>query len=437
MRLLRRQPGLPFLMALGVLLILSASFLAVQLWSEKVYRGAAQALEAPVMPPAMPTARKVKSGAALDKKIEKAKTVAAVEVVNAPEVQSTEEVAPPAPAATPEKSRPVALQPAKIPEMIEAPAMPPAAGTKPARGAAKPVVKESAVKPAAEPVAENDSEVSEPVLASDEPEESVQSVAAKPVVKAAEPVVKAEPIVAAPVKPVETAAAPSLEEPRKPVAKKRRAVRVVDESEIPQEWNWFDTPLKIEISEGHVEIVPSEKVSVINLLPETPKIDDSVILNPSMSASEDNIRVDLASEKPFVAALARMGRLRSSRSALIAENPELEKAVAARRSESIAKLQEAVALLCNKLEATDARHSASNLEPVNDSPVVKEDASAIAVETAPAVESDETVKSLQAGAEEGSAAYEHRFVPYYSGSGSALSGRINDLVVKGVGSRRR
>ena len=55
MRLLKRQKGLPFLLALGVLFILSASFLAVQLWSDKyTMRGAVQALEAPVMPPAMP-----------------------------------------------------------------------------------------------------------------------------------------------------------------------------------------------------------------------------------------------------------------------------------------------------------------------------------------------------------------------------------------------
>lgn len=439
-------------MALGVLLILSASFLAVQLWSEKVYRGAAQALEAPVMPPAMPTARKVRSGAALDKKIEKAKTVAAVEVVNAPEVQSNEEVARPEPVTTPEKSRPVALQPAKMPGMIEAPALPPSAGTrgKPVKGASKSAAGEAAVrqpKPVVESASESGSEVKEQVSDSIEsavePKQTVQPVAAKPAVKAAEakavePVVKAEPVVATPaVKAVETMATLSESEPRKTLAKRRKAAKPVDESEIPQEWNWFDTPLKIEVSDGHVEIVPSVTVSGVQSLSEAPKIKESVAFNPSAGTSEENIRVDLASEKPFVAALARMGRLRSNRSAVIAENPELEKAVAARRSESIARLQEAVASLCQKLEATEPIHVGLNLEPDKASPVAIEDAFA-ADESAPVVESaDESQESSPVVAENTVSTAEPKFVPYYSGSGSELSSRINDLILKGVGSKRR
>lgn len=55
MKLLKRQKGLPFLLALGILLLLSASFLAVQFWSgDNQRRGAVEALEAPVMPPTAP-----------------------------------------------------------------------------------------------------------------------------------------------------------------------------------------------------------------------------------------------------------------------------------------------------------------------------------------------------------------------------------------------
>ncbi|NCB37356.1 MAG: hypothetical protein EOM80_01195, partial [Erysipelotrichia bacterium] len=52
MKLLKKRQGLPFLMTLGVGFMLSASFMAVQLWSDKeIRRGAVEALEAPVAPP--------------------------------------------------------------------------------------------------------------------------------------------------------------------------------------------------------------------------------------------------------------------------------------------------------------------------------------------------------------------------------------------------
>jgi len=409
-------------MALGVLLILSASFLAVQLWSEKVYRGAAEALEAPVMPPAMPTARKGKSGAALDKKIEKAKTVAAVEVVKAPEVQNTEEASVSETETDSEKTRPVAQKPAKMPDMIEAPAMPPAADVreKPAKSA----------KPA---------KAAEPVVESSEPAVPVTPVVAEPLTevkepKTVEPAVKADP--APVVRVVKTVVAPvkAAEEPRKPSVKRKKAVKVEDESEIPQEWNWFNAPLKIEFSDGRVEIVSAEARSEVkmvgNIQPEP------VVEEPSANHLEESRQVEPSFEKPFVAALARMGRLRSMRTAAVVKDPGLEKAILARRSESLEHLRDAVVKLCNKLDPVEAPRADAGLAVGSgDSTTGLESVSSVTAQEGFSSEDKssvaETEKNHQVTADD------HQFVPYYAGSGSDLSSRINDLITKGFGSRRK
>jgi hypothetical protein len=443
MRLLKRQPGLPFLMALGVLLILSASFLAVQLWSDKAYRGAVEALEAPVMPPSMPTSRKGKSAALLDKKIEKAKTVAAVEVVTAPDIQKTEDISEPVAVAAPEpeKARPVALKPARLPEMIEAPAMPPNAGVreKPVKPAAKATAaKEAVEKPTAPVVRPTEVKTVEPVttvVAEPLVEEPVSKVAAA---ESKTPVDSAPAAVAPAKKPVSASLVREpAAEPQKAAAPRRKAVRVEDESEIPQEWNWFDTPLKLELSHGHVEIVPATTPRVVRLVTVSarlPETDMPVSLTGGSSVSVD---AAVALDKPFVTALARMVRLRKVRAAAIAKDPELEKAVLARRSESLAKLQETVARLSDRLVSPTASTFESPITVDNGNMPIEEDSvTAIAQEnssseaTTVVVESEKPIVSA-------SDTDEHKFVPYYAGSGSELSHRINDLVSKGFGSRRR
>lgn len=432
MRLLKRQPGLPFLMALGVMLILSASFLAVQLWSGKAYRGAVEALEAPVMPPAMPTARKKVSRAALDRKIEKAKTVAAVEVVNAPDEQppAASSVKPTAVASAPvstdlAKPSSVALQPARLPGMIEAPAMPPAAGVrvKPAKEVvSKP---EAAVKVAKEPIVVKEVKpvIAEPIVEVKEP---------KPVV--VEPVAQKTPAPAVP--PVKVVASPVVErvavQTRKALTRPAKVAKMEDESVIPQEWNWFSVPLKMELHDGHIEMVPVEKSREIRLLTVSAKLPDSI--TPDVITDSAVETVAPAVEMPFTNALARMGKLRISRLAIVKKNPEIKKAVSARRSEAIENLRGAVSELCSRLNDLKRRdeHIEAGISPVAPfEPVESSDV----IENATFIESDDAGGNQESLSQQIDST-EHQFVPY-TGSGTELSSRINSLIGKGVGFRRK
>lgn len=442
MRLLKRQPGLPFLMALGVLLILSASFLAVQLWSDKIFRGAAVALEAPVMPPAMPTARKSGSRESLDKKIEKAKTVAAVEVVNAPEIQKTEvsaadENSASEPVVKSEKQKPIALKPARLPEMIEAPAMPPAAGSREKK--AKAVDKAVSSKPAAakNPVSESEKAVSSAVV---EPVSEVEDSNAPAVEPIAQVVPVSEPV-AAVVEPV-VVVATSSNEPKDSVESKKKSVRrkkasriEEDETVVPPEWNWFNTPLKVDFSDGHVVIVPVEKPREIRLLTVTAKLPDFVVSGASEDL-EQPVSVEASSEKPFMTALARMSRLRGSRIAAVKKDPEIEKAMLARRSEVLDRMRHAVAALSEKLATP--RPVLSDVSPaVVTSGAAAEDVSVDEVreEVSGSVVVTETVSEKTDL--NSAVSTEHSFVPYYAGSGSELSNRVNDILARRIGFRRR
>ncbi|HAE37225.1 MAG TPA: hypothetical protein DCG57_01150 [Candidatus Riflebacteria bacterium] len=443
MRLLKRQPGLPFLLALGVLLILSASFLAVQLWSGDTFRGAVEALEAPMMPPSLPVGKKGGAKASSGKKIEQ-KPVVAVEVVSAPEVQELEAGEPVnAPAPTP------AVEAVKASDMVEAPAMP-LEVKKPAPAKVKEVTapaKASVVKPA-RPVSEVKPVQAEPVGT------SVEQALSAPVKEK----VSEAPRVAKNLTTSNSSASTGKVSSKKGRAARKaakEAAKEADENEVPPEWNWFNIPLKLEISGGNVEIVSTgapKDVALVTVVARLPAglFVDAVEPVSGQSASESNYEADLmpvpASEKPFVSALAKMAKLRRGRMAAIEADPELEKAAAAHRSNSIEELRLAVVTLRSRLDV-----GSRSVDPVVPAAVAASDisydagsyasapapdASGVVVEASITTEvSKEPVAAvIDAGSDDKS---EFKFVPYYSGSGSPVSGRINTLLQRGVGYRPR
>lgn len=435
------------------MLILSASFLAVQLWSEDVFRGAAEALEAPMLPPALPVGKKTGSKAALGKKIEQAKAAVAVEVVSAPEIQE------PAKEEPVETVEPVAAEPVKAPAMVEAPAMPAdAATTAPVK--AKEVVveaKASSKKPAKAAVevkpAKVETEVSA-VTVKDAGKKNLEQ--AKPVTGNVEVISKPSIVTIDPRPASPVVGKKSVTTSGKKIRGSRKAAREIDENEVPPEWNWFSTPLKLEFSGGSVEIVPVSKprdiqlVSVVARLPADLSVDVSEPYSDSSDeTSESQKMADPAIDKPFVSALARMVKLRYVRMAAIDADPELKKAAAAaHRSRGLEELRLAVAGLRSRLEA-----GASDAVVV--SPVAAVSASEVSVETDSYVAAPD-LKPASDDADAGSASpstieateepvvaagidekADYKFVPYYSGSGSAMSSRINTLLQRGIGYSRR
>ena len=433
------------------MLILSASFLAVQLWSEDAFRGAAEALEAPMLPPALPVGKKAGSKAALDKKIEQAKAAVAVEVVSAPEVQepATEE-----PVAAAE---PVVVEPVKATAMVEAPAMPAdAAATAPAKAREVVVEAKASLKKPAKAIVEVKPAKVETVAVKEAGKKNLEQV--KPLSEAV--VVISKPsVVTLESSSVSTAVSgKSVTGSGKKIRGSRKAAREIDENEIPPEWNWFSTPLKLEFSGGNVEIVPVGKprdiqlVSIVARLPSDPSVYEAEPFSgPSDETGEAQKIAVPATDKPFVSALARMAKLRYVRMAAVDADPELKKAAAAaHRSRSLEELRLAVAGLRSRLET-----GASDSDSVAVGPVASVAASEVSVETdsyvtAPDIKplSDDvdvasaSPSSIEAPEEPVVAAdvdekAEFKFVPYYSGSGSAMSSRINTLLQRGIGYSRR
>ncbi len=442
MRLLKKQPGLPFLLALGVLLILSASFLAVQFWSgNNVFRGAAEALEAPLLPPSMKTGQKGRSRAALDKKNEKVKTAAVVEVVTAPEVQEEK-------TASVEKE-PVSLSKASAPTMMEAPSLPPTLPTKTSRGkakAAKTGKAAAALKPASvKPVEVAPAPVKAAAVADVQTikkqvgEESSSSVAgsvkpqASPVVEIGAPIhISAEAEVAQKPLPAEKPMAVLA----KTSVKRIGAVKKADETVVPPEWNWFNTPLKIEISNGRVEIIsenpPRELVfeSVVVRLP------DNFGSVAEDAQYESAARIEAPAEKPFIKALARMAKLRYSRLAAVKEDPQLAQAVAKQKCETLEQLREAVVMLCGKLDKSEKASADQALAGSTVEVALPNEIEPVIVDEAPINSESKSLVVDVPGVDEADAV-EYEFAPYYSGSGTGLSSRINDLLSNGVGYSRK
>ncbi|MBU1109186.1 MAG: hypothetical protein KKB51_21085 [Candidatus Riflebacteria bacterium] len=412
MRLLKRQPGLPFLLALGVLLILSASFLAVQLWSDKVFRGAAEALEAPMMPPTMPPARKGELRAVPGKKIEIAKA-AAVEVVAAPEIHEPAEVA-----------EPVVVE---LSKMVEAPAIAEPLDAPPVVAATP-----TPVKPVVAKIKET------PMKAKEASVVATLDKEVKPAVKVQEKSsVAAVPVKSAPSLVVEQSVSPIVSKKsvqKASVAAPRRSKKETVDTEIPPEWDWFSTPLKMEIIGDNIEIVPTgdvREIRLINVVASLPERSPAPILVDEPASPVVPV---LATEMPFASALARMGKLRHSRKVAVKASPEIAKATVAYKSPSLERLQQAVAQLRSKLEACEFKSGAvvqKNADDANTSSSVSRD-----YEEVPPIQALEGLSADVVSADEVDVS-EHKFVPYYGGSGTSLSSRINGLLQRGIGYGRR
>ena len=388
MKLLKRQKGLPFLLALGVLFILSASFLAVQLWSDKyTMRGAVQALEAPVMPPAMP---KIVAPPPV-KKV--ARTQPEKTLVQAAEVKAEPEVA--------------AVEP--IPADINA------AEVKIVTGAPVEKAREKDVAPA-------------PVV------EEVKQIAV--------PVQKAEPVANIEVK----------EEKQPKSSKKARKTRKTSKSvetvptEIPAEWNWFSQPLKLSFNDGKAVIDRSEEDKSISLssaekIRVEPAIAAGIVVSEDekqpvdsgvsevVSASE----ADPSVEKPFMLALARMARIRQMRRQ---NNDPVESAAvvkAVELSPSMKAMGSMLRELCEKLDRhpETAESSISASEKTEAAEMAADKQIEVVGHNNPetaAGDSEATMVSSDTADTRGDVALK----PYYSGSGSSFSARIDSMMKQGL-----
>lgn len=383
MRLLKRQKGLPFLLALGVLFILSASFLAVQLWSDKyTMRGAVQALEAPVMPPAMP------------------KIVAPPPVKKIARQQS----------ATPE------LQPAEIKAEPQASA---AVEDIPAdiNVAEVKIVTEVPVEKAPEKEA-----VSSPVV------EKVKPVAA-PVQKKVEKEEKAPKV------------SKKAEKQPKTVKKARKATKTVEPvpTEIPAEWNWFSQPLKLSFDDGKAVIEKSENDKAISLSSEEKIRDETAVVEPATTSEEESQPADAVTpvaepslEKPFALALAKMARIRQMRlqNSVVSEE-EVVEAKAAELSPSLKAMGSILRELCEKFDKRQEKASDSLAAPEKAETVevaVEQRVEAVeqnVVESAPEAETATTTEVEASATDLG-------LKPYYSGSGSSFSARIDSMLKQGL-----
>lgn len=383
MRLLKRQKGLPFLLALGVLFILSASFLAVQLWSDKyTMRGAVQALEAPVMPPAMP------------------KIVAPPPVKKIARPQS----------ATPE------LQPAEIKAEPQASA---AVENVPAdiNAAEVKIVTEAPVEKAPEKEA-----VLAPVV------EKVKPVAA-PVEKKVEKEEKAPKV------------GKKAEKQPKTVKRARKATKTVEPvpTEIPAEWNWFSQPLKLSFDDGKAVIEKSENDKAISLSSEEKIRAETAVVEPATTSEEESQPVDAVTpvaepslEKPFTLALAKMARIRQMRlqNSVVSEE-EVVEAKAAELSPSLKAMGSILRELCEKFDKRQEKASDSLAAPEKTETVevaVEQRVEAVeqnVVESAPEAETATTTEVEASATDLG-------LKPYYSGSGSSFSARIDSMLKQGL-----
>ena len=389
MRLLKRQKGLPFLLALGVLFVLSASFLGVQLWSDKqIMRGAVQALEAPVMPPAMP------------------------KVVAPPPVKKIARTQP-------AKSE---VQPAEVKADPEAAAV-------------------------VEPVA--DINAAEVKIVTEAPADKApeKKAAPAPVVEQAKPVVV--PVVKAEKKPVTEKKAEKIvnvekkdEKQSKPAKKAKKTKKTVEPvpTEIPAEWNWFAQPLKLSFNDGKAVIDKSEGDKSISLSSEEKVSSESEAIDMAVSEEEKQPVAAVAAiaepSEPFVLALAKMARIRQMRSqnAAASEEKTVETKVVAELSPSMKAMGSMLRELCEKLdkraetasEALSAADKTETVEAVVEKPVDAAEQNSLETASnateAVAVSEEKTETSTE----------DLKLKPYYSGSGSSFSARIDSMLKQGL-----
>jgi hypothetical protein len=410
---IKKRQGLPFLLALGVLFILSATFLAVQFWSDDTtLRGAAAALEAPVLPPSLNLPKVVPPPAATRvKKVKPAK----------------EEQKPVAEPKTQEKEVAKVKEPVKV--VVAKPEV-------------KKVVKEAKKEEVKkQPVVETKPEpVKKPVeVKVKTPKAEVKPVAPAVVLKKAaapkkvivKPVVKkvvVEP--KAEVKPVKKAAIA----PKKPVVKttqivkksRRKASRV--ETEIPPEWNWFSKPLKFNIEDGKAKIEPKNGKKIVLKQQKKALVKTAVVKKktqkrvaktcaPKKIAKPETKKV--AKVSPFKKALVKIQKTKAKRQQYAKKHgiklPSKSKAPL-KVSPSLRRILELVKQL--KEKASD-----------NDESISVESTEANVTADTVACEPKEDVKDTETSVQEESSDSEYHS---YEGSGSSFGLRVKQLIRSGA-----
>ncbi|HNX76250.1 MAG TPA: hypothetical protein PLM07_16020 [Candidatus Rifleibacterium sp.] len=382
MKLLKKQKGLPFLLTLGILFILSASFLAVQLWSDKdSFRGALHALEAPVMPPAMP------------------------KVVAPPPVK-------------------------KVTSKVEVPAEP-----APAKVEVAKAVEKKAPAPEPTPVVEAVPAIDKAVLKQEEPPRTVNVKEAAEVAKPSIPTVikKAKEARVANVAVSETLPAKEKQAVRPRKSRKKAKVEEIP-TEIPAEWNWFSKPLKLNLEPGkakisladsdhEIKLNESEKIAStpveVAVQVAKPFVDEVDALEVAPAASSEPIIAEPQTVRPFMMALAKMARIRQMRHAAVSA-----KAVPAPESlsPSMQRLGAALKAICDRVESSVAPEQTS-VESVSEETET--------IDNSPSEASVASDNVEQAVAEPVSEPVVEPVRPY-GGSGSSFSQRVNDLLKSGL-----
>ena len=197
---------------------------------------------------------------------------------------------------------------------------------------------------------------------------------------------------------------------KKPVNKKTEIP-----TEIPPEWNWFQTPLKLEVADGRVEIVPAAKVELdstigskevvaqvkpIKRAPEAKKVVASTL-------KVKRVVVGANTQKPFAKALGKMAKLREKRSGVAVRKTSVRAEVVRPATTALKRLQNMLQLICKDGLESSVDKDYSSMENMENSPAF-----------------EETEHNNEALVE--TAGFEN-----YRGSGSSFSLRVNELIRSG------
>ena len=394
MRILKKQKGFPFLIALGTLFLLSTGFLAVQLFSDGG-GSSVQALETPVVPPMLPvrvyTSPKKAVPAKETGKVVEQNVKAEEAVDEKPDVMSKVVLEPVVElvSVTPVKSYPVKATGAAKPIVV----------------AAVPVKKET-IKIAPKSVEPTIKKTAK-IIVSDKQNSKVASgndrasAQVKPVLKR-----KAE---------VVSPAAKITKSSKQRVSVRKR--RKVDESVVPPEWNWFNKPLQMELSSGKLVIMPKNndiKKTVRTVVDMTKTSFRKNVQAVNKNDAMDKYNAEYTPKNTFNKALAKIKKINPRREA------EAKKLGLILPSQGGKVRSKSLRALLAKLEAIKAENG-MNEQTLNKN---KDDVSTkmtkeVAVATK--VQPDNAVIDVKSlGVNE------------YHGSGSSFSARVQSLIRSGA-----
>ncbi|MGM0599135.1 MAG: hypothetical protein ACQETH_04875 [Candidatus Rifleibacteriota bacterium] len=339
MGLLKKRKKLPFLLATGVFLLLSASFMAVYFWSEKgPGRGVASALEAPVMPPGLnspeivappttpgvspkeeqesqviekpvkePEARAVKADLKKAEKQEDKKVIAQKVKDDTVEKASSQEIG---------LQEPDEMLRDYSENKVVATAAPVEDVAPDAMEVEEGRVEESQVK---EPVVDKEDEAAREIVKPAKSETKQKKASDKPVKvkksqspeeelpKAPEADIKQKSVEKK--KPARAAKAPSTK--RRKVQSKKTTTEIP--TEVPPEWNWFKAPLKVDRVKGKVSI-SSGLDAIESIRPVHKEHGKDSKERAVEKIKEVATKTEVKEKKPFARALARMAKLKAKRS---------------------------------------------------------------------------------------------------------------------------